>query len=72
MESLQRKLGGALVEIAFMLPPDVQRLVEDQSRGLNLLILGNRRSHAELIAKLKVTNVEREPAARVLWKQRLA
>ena len=52
-----RELADAMVAIAYALPPEIERLVEVEVHARNLVLIGNRRAHADLTARLAKRDV---------------
>ena len=46
-----------LLAIAYLLPPDVHRFVEEETQRVNLAILANRRSYTQLCSHLMTGEV---------------
>jgi hypothetical protein len=49
----------------------VERLVEEESLGLNQTVLSNRQAHAELILRLRTREVEQQDTWRGAWEKDL-
>ena len=62
-----RELADAMVAIAYALPPEIQRLVEVEVHALNLVLIGNRRAHADLTARLAKRDVAVYVDSRTAW-----
>jgi hypothetical protein len=41
-----------LVVIAYLLPPDVHRLIEEEAHAVNMAVIANRRSYTQLCLHL--------------------
>ena len=65
-------LMGVLIETAHLLPPQLERLLEEMAHTVNLLILSNREVHADLITRLKIDEVKRQKIDLKRWQERLA
>ena len=59
-------------DIAYLMPPDVQRLIEKESTVINQTLLTNRRAYTDLHARLMKTDIERDKNHRGIWEDRLA
>eukprot|EP00948_MAST-09A_sp_MAST-9A-sp1_P004245 g4245.t1 len=59
-----------LFDVAYIGKGDVQRLIEAEALEVNLVILGNYRAHADLVAKLKNGDVKAKVACRHRWLRR--
>jgi hypothetical protein len=59
-----------LLDIAHQNAGMVERLVEDRAAALNIVLIDNRRSHADAIAKLRVHEIEYERTWREHWEKR--
>ena len=66
------QLMDACVEIAHMLPNELERALEKMTSEVNMLIISNRAVHAELIAKLRVAEVRRQREHEQRFRLRLA
>ena len=68
LQSYAKKMEG----IAYLMPPDVQRLIEKESTIINQTLLANRRAYTDLNARLMKTDIERDKNHRGVWEDRLA
>ncbi|XP_071511232.1 coiled-coil domain-containing protein 180-like [Diadema antillarum] len=68
LKSYAKKMEG----IAYLMPPDVQRLIEKESTIINQTLLSNRRAYTDLQARLMKTDIERDKNHHRVWEDRLA
>ncbi|XP_041481342.1 coiled-coil domain-containing protein 180-like isoform X1 [Lytechinus variegatus] len=68
LKTYAKKMEG----IAYLMPPDVQRLIEKESTVINQTLLINRRAYTDLHARLMKTDIERDKNHRGIWEDRLA
>jgi len=66
------QLMDACVEIAHMLPNELERELEKMTSEVNMLIISNKEVHAELVARLRIGEVKRQRKHRLKFVQRLA
>ncbi len=59
-----------LVTTAHLLPPQLERLLETETHALNLLILSNRETHADLLARLRVEDIKKQKHDLTAWEAR--
>ena len=62
-----RQLTNTLVDTAYMLPQESERIVEREAYELNLVLIANRRSHADLLSLIMESDVETLVNARTRW-----
>eukprot|EP00937_MAST-01D_sp_MAST-1D-sp2_P002575 g2575.t1 len=67
-----RQLADEMVAIAYKLPPEIERLVEVEVHDLNLVLIGNRRAHADLVTRLSRKDVTVGVESRSAWQLREA
>lgn len=65
-----RHVTDLLLDISYQNAGVVERLVEDRAAALNLVLIDNRRSHADAVAKLRVHEIEYERMWREHWEKR--
>ena len=58
-----RHVTDLLLDISYQNAGMVERLVEERAAALNLVLIDNRRAHADAVAKLRVHEIEYEPYA---------
>ncbi|KDO30113.1 hypothetical protein SPRG_05305 [Saprolegnia parasitica CBS 223.65] len=62
-----RKLTETCVAAAYVLPPEVERLIEVEAHELNIVLITNRRSHAHLLSRLLKEDVHKFVDIRTAW-----
>ena len=62
-----RKLADTMVATAYKLPEEIERLVEVEVYELNLVLIGNRRANADLIARMRKKDVKCFMENRSMW-----
>eukprot|EP00742_Colponemidia_sp_Colp-10_P007657 GILJ01008252.1.p1 GENE.GILJ01008252.1~~GILJ01008252.1.p1 ORF type:complete len:1559 (+),score=335.92 GILJ01008252.1:44-4720(+) len=70
VDSLLRTLGYQLVEIAHLLAPEVERLLADEVQAVDVKISDNRQSYAELVARLRLHELEKFKSLDEKWRER--
>eukprot|EP00743_Colponemidia_sp_Colp-15_P005768 GILK01006200.1.p1 GENE.GILK01006200.1~~GILK01006200.1.p1 ORF type:complete len:1564 (+),score=342.38 GILK01006200.1:44-4693(+) len=70
VDSLLRTLGHRLVEIAHLLAPEVERLLEDEAQAVSVKMADNRQSYAELVARLRLHELEKFKSLDERWRER--
>ncbi|XP_025905435.1 coiled-coil domain-containing protein 180 [Nothoprocta perdicaria] len=66
-----RKYTVMLEEIAFLLPPDVYRFMNDEAMIINRALLANRRAIAKLFFNLMKMELKRELSHRLKWQDKV-
>jgi hypothetical protein len=62
-----RKLADTMVATAYKLPEEIERLVEVEVYELNLVLIGNRRANADLVARMRKKDVKSFMENRSMW-----
>eukprot|EP00112_Aurelia_sp_Birch-Aquarium-sp1_P016225 Seg3660.2 transcript_id=Seg3660.2/GoldUCD/mRNA.D3Y31 product="Coiled-coil domain-containing protein 180" protein_id=Seg3660.2/GoldUCD/D3Y31 len=71
IEDVFKECTQQLVRIAHLMPTDVHKLMEDECLDTNKTLLANKRYCADLIRRLKMSDIERERKQYLRWKTRL-
>ncbi|PIK36653.1 putative coiled-coil domain-containing protein [Apostichopus japonicus] len=71
IKHLVKTYAKNLEQIAFLMAPDVQRLIERESQIINQTLLSNQRAYADLLARLMKTDIERDKNHRTHWEGRV-
>ncbi|NXT84254.1 CC180 protein, partial [Zapornia atra] len=66
-----RKFTVKLEDIAFFLPADVHRLVNDEAMMFNRALLANQRAIAKLVFNLMKSEMKKELSHRLKWQDRV-
>ncbi|XP_030854046.1 coiled-coil domain-containing protein 180-like isoform X3 [Strongylocentrotus purpuratus] len=72
LKDILKTYAKKMEDIAYLMPPDVQRLIEKESTVINQTLLTNRRAYTDLHARLMKTDIERDKNHRGIWEDRLA
>jgi hypothetical protein len=56
-----------LIQIAYQLPDEIERVVEQEAFDLNAVLTRNRQSHAQLLGLMRKTQIEKEVEGLQLW-----
>ena len=67
-----RLMVDEMVETALKLPQEIERIAEIEAFELNSVIVGNRRAHAELMARMEKEDIIEKVSAREMWEKRQA
>jgi hypothetical protein len=70
LASYLRTMVDTMVGIALKLPQEIERVAEVESFELNAVIIGNRRAHAELMARMEKEDIMEKVEAREKWEKR--
>lgn len=65
-EQLQQ-LTVELMETAYALPPEVERVIEAQAFEANAVVISNRKVYADLVARMSTVNVDVFVDSRLAW-----
>lgn len=63
------RLTYYLMEIAHALGPEVERIIEGEAHEVNVVVIGNRKMYADLVARLATANVDVFVRSRLVWEQ---
>ncbi|XP_038046309.1 coiled-coil domain-containing protein 180-like isoform X2 [Patiria miniata] len=72
IQDVLKSYAKNMEKIAFLMPPDVQRLISKEAQVINQTILNNRRAYADLNTRLMKTDVERDKNHHRVWETRVA
>lgn len=67
-----RHTASDLIEIAHMLPDEVERLFQDEVKEVNIHIIRNQGSYQELLARLGISLVKKQEQAKEQYRERKA
>ncbi|EQC35858.1 hypothetical protein SDRG_06608 [Saprolegnia diclina VS20] len=62
-----RTLTETCVAAAYVLPPEVERLIEVEAHELNVVLITNRRSHSHLLSRMLKEDVHKFVDVRTAW-----
>ncbi|TMW60170.1 hypothetical protein Poli38472_000212 [Pythium oligandrum] len=62
-------LTKTLMDTAHALPPEVERIIESEAFELNVVVVSNRKSYADLIARMATADVDVMVETRLKWEQ---
>ncbi|OQR92027.1 hypothetical protein THRCLA_08816 [Thraustotheca clavata] len=64
-----RQLTETCVAAAYILPPEVERLIEVEAHELNVVLITNRRSHSHLISRMLKEDIHKFVQVRTAWEE---
>ena len=67
-----RVMVDTMATIALQLPQEIERIAEVEAFELNSVITGNRRAHAELMARMEKEDIMEKVKHRADWETRLS
>ncbi|RHZ08041.1 hypothetical protein DYB31_000265 [Aphanomyces astaci] len=75
IEQTRSALAGAELQLltetcvaaAYVLPPEVERAIEDEAHELNVVLITNRRSHCHLVSRMLKEDVHKFVNVRTTW-----
>ncbi|DBA02847.1 TPA: hypothetical protein N0F65_006637 [Lagenidium giganteum] len=67
-EGLQ-ELTEVMMDTAYALPPEVERIIEAEAYELNVVLISNRCEYADLIARMSIANVDVFVNSRLQWEE---
>ncbi|XP_022107089.1 coiled-coil domain-containing protein 180-like [Acanthaster planci] len=71
IQEVLKSYAKNMEKIAYVMPPDVQRLISKEAQVINQTILNNRRAYADLFTRLMKTDVERDKNHHRIWETRV-
>ena len=72
IQDVLKSYAKNIEKIAYVMPPDVQRLISKEAQVINQTILNNRRAYADLYTRLMKADVERDKNHHRIWETRVA
>ena len=66
---LLRELLHSLVDVAYILPGEVERFVEAEANEINLVMIGNFKAHTDLLTRMKQTSLRETTRSRIRWEK---
>ncbi|GMI03755.1 hypothetical protein TrRE_jg12660 [Triparma retinervis] len=72
LSSYLRSMVDEMVNTALKLPQEIERVAEVEAFELNSVITGNRRAHAELMARMEKEDIMEQVTAREKWEHRMS
>nr|XP_022323892.1 coiled-coil domain-containing protein 180-like isoform X9 [Crassostrea virginica] len=71
MRNVFKTYAKTLENIAHLMPPDLNRFLDQESQLVNQTMLSNRRAYSDLYVRLMSSDIEREKAQYTIWKRRV-
>lgn len=71
MRNIFKSYAKTLEKIAHLMPPDLNRFLDQESQLVNQTMLSNRRAYSDLFVRLMSADIEREKSQYTIWKRRV-